>query len=175
MRALTLVQTQDWCKSRGILLDARGLPERKNPDFATADFYVPPAGARHAWLARFVAQKMRPWSTCLLWVTEWTIWESSNNWPLYNRLRSAYAEERSIEDAPGHLFSDMEADDLANFLQLGLSFGWDMHVLNADGNSQLFASHDEWLRIGLTDSTKIDEIAGELMGAGLVVRKPTKI
>jgi hypothetical protein len=56
-------------------------------------------------------------------VTEWGVWQSSENWHLYYRLRQSYGDHRLIEEAPVHLFLEHETYDLISFLQIGLAAG----------------------------------------------------
>src|SRR4051794_34957710 len=80
--------------------------------------------ARLTWFSKFVGSTVEPFDSCLLWVTEWGVWSSSENWHLLYRLRESYAERRMLQDAPGHMFLEHEAVDLATFIGLALLFGW---------------------------------------------------
>ena len=61
----------------------------------------------------------------LLWITEWSIWPSSENLHLYYRLRHTYGDHRLLHEAPGHLFLEYESEDLATFLQVAMLNGWE--------------------------------------------------
>jgi hypothetical protein len=41
----------------------------------------------------------------LVWITEWFIWGSSENWNLYYKLRQSYGDLRLLPEAPGIRFS----------------------------------------------------------------------
>jgi len=99
----------------------------------------------------------------LLWVTAWGIWQSSENWHLYYRLRRTYNDERLIEEAPAHLFLNFESVDLITFLQIGIGAGWDMHVLSSDDHGRLFVSHDEWVQFLVKDAKEMDNIEAALV------------
>jgi hypothetical protein len=96
-------------------------------------------------------RSLRSWDECLLWVTSWGIWPSSENWPAYYQARGAEGERRSLEVAPGHLFAAVEAELLKGFLRLVLENAWDAHVLPARegrrNGTYAFACHDEWVEI----------------------------
>jgi hypothetical protein len=50
-----------------------------------------------------------------------------------------------LDEAPGHLFLDHEAEDLASFLQIAMLNGWGGYLLtHADYVNALF-SHDEYV------------------------------
>jgi hypothetical protein len=56
-------------------------------------------------------------------ISEWGIWPSSENWHIYYKLRQSYGDHHSLAEAPGHLFLEHEAEDLASFLQLAMLNG----------------------------------------------------
>jgi len=103
------------------------------------------------WFGKFVASAVEPFGNCLLWVTEFGVWPSRENWQLFYRLRESYAERRQLQDAPGHLFLEHEAVDLATFIGLALLFGWDFYVLPDTGYANVFVSHDGFLHIYTDD------------------------
>jgi hypothetical protein len=91
-----------------------------------------------------------------MWITQWGVWPSSENWHLFYRLRESYGERRLLHDAPGHIFLPHERSDLATFVGLGLLYGWNFHLL---GNRRCvggFVSHDEFLHI-YTDQANLAE------------------
>jgi hypothetical protein len=83
------------------------------------------------WLSGLVASKLEPFDQCLLWVTLWGVWSSSENWHLFYRLRETYGEGRPLWDAPGHLFLKHESADLATFIQLTLFSEWDFYLVTS--------------------------------------------
>jgi hypothetical protein len=69
---------------------------------------------------------------------------SSENWPLYKRLRSGCGEHASLHEKPGHLFRGDELDDLTTFIQLSMLFGWGGYLLMEANRVNAFFSHDEY-------------------------------
>jgi hypothetical protein len=96
----------------------------------------------------------------LLHITEWGIWSSSENWHLYYKLRHTYGDKRLLQEAPGHLFLEHEAEDLASFLQLSMLNGWGGYFLTEANYVNAFFSHDEYIDffaehdVNLTDVRK---------------------
>lgn len=163
MKTLKIIEAIDWCKAHEIELTERGKPARTIPDgFHKARYDLPKEASKHLWLCRLVENSLRPWNRCLFWITEWGIWESSENWHLFYRLRQSYGDHQLIEDAPAQLFLDYEADDLISFLQLGLTAGWDISLLSHDGYGQVYVSHDEWVEFVLQDKKELERIGSEL-------------
>lgn len=95
--------------------------------------------ATASWFARsFMLGK-----PVLLWITEWGIWPSSENWPLYYKLRRGAGDKRQLHEAPGHLFLADEADDLASFAQVVMTNGWGGYILPEADRVNAYFSHDE--------------------------------
>jgi len=60
-------------------------------------------------------------------------------------VRQTYGDNRLLHDAPGHLFLEYEAQDLASFLQLSMLNGWGGYVLTEANYVNAFFSHDEYI------------------------------
>ena len=81
----------------------------------------------------------------MLFITEWGIWPSSENWHLYYKLRQTYGDQRLLQETPGLLFLEHEAEDLASFLQIAMLNGWGGYVLTQANYVNAFFSHDEYI------------------------------
>jgi hypothetical protein len=165
MRFLTLPEAKAWCIDR-VPLTERGFPTHPSQERPYARAPVSTDSA----FCRQLEQALQPREACLLWVTDWGIWRSSENLHLYYRLRQSYGELRLLEEAPAHLFLDYEAADLISFLQVGLLCGWDMHLIPAVGYARLFVSHDEFVEFVADDANPylVEEFAAKIGGATLV-------
>ena len=97
------------------------------------------------FIAHLIATSMTYRMPTLLWVTEWGIWPSSENWHLYYKLRQTYGDQRLLHETPGHLFLEHEAEDLASFLQIAMLNGWGGYVLTRANYVNAFFSHDEYI------------------------------
>ena len=96
-------------------------------------------------IAHWIAHSLTYRQETLLWLTEWSIWPSSENWHLYYKLRQSYVDHRLLHEAPGHLFLAHEMEDLASFLQIAILNGWGGYVLRREGSVNAFFSHDEYI------------------------------
>lgn len=85
---------------------------------------------------------------CLMLVTGYGTWSSSENWHLFYQLRLSYGFDAHIRNKPGHLFLRTEKSDLVTYIYLSMLFGWDFHVVPVmcHSNAHIYVSHDEWLR-----------------------------
>lgn len=94
----------------------------------------------------------------LLWITEWGIWPSSENWQLYYNLRHGAGDSRQLHEAPGHLFLADEADDLASFAQVAMTNGWGGYILSEANRVNAFFSHDEYIEFFASAPEMMNEV-----------------
>jgi len=98
-------------------------------------------------IAKAIAQALGNVPEICLWITEYGIWPSSENWHLYYTLRRTYGDLRKLGEAPAHLFLGYETTDLVTFLYLTLLFSWGGHVISAPSWTTVKISHDGWIVI----------------------------
>ena len=139
MRFYTQQQCEEWLAQR-----TRVLPDQ-DKSLPTERFDYPNEGYRFFPIASAIAHSIMYQQPTLLWVTEWGIWPSSENWQLYYKLRQTYGDHQLLQDAPGHLFLEYEAEDLSTFLQLGMLSGWDGYILTGANHVNAFFSHDQYI------------------------------
>jgi hypothetical protein len=97
-------------------------------------------------MAHWIASSLTYRMPTLLWITEWGIWPSSENWHLYYKLRHSHSDTRLLHEAPGHLFLEHELEDLASFLQIAMLNGWGGYILTQADYVNAFFSHDEYIK-----------------------------
>ena len=158
MRFYTQSECEDWLTGK----------QRQMPDavpgvhFDRILFPSKPYACFHFanWIARSVSFR----TPVLLWITEWGIWESSENGHLYYRLRQSYGDHRLLWEAPGHLFLGYETEDLASFLQLSMLNGWGGYLLAQANYVNVFFSHDEYFDF-FAENINLDEFLKDLKTA----------
>jgi len=135
--------TKDECEER-----LRGLGRVKPdaiPEIHRAHVHYPTTVGRIFYLAHWIGSSLMYRSPALVWITEWGIWGSSENWHLYYKLRQSYGDLRLLHEAPGHLFLGHESEDLTSFLQIAMLNGWGGYVLTQADYLNAFFSHDEYI------------------------------
>jgi hypothetical protein len=163
VRFLSPDETRAWAANLDIELGGSDrTPETELKHMHQVRFLLPQTPGQVAWLCQFISSCLTPRANCLLWISEWGVWPSSENWHLYYRLRQSYGDQRLVQEAPGHLFLDYEEADLVSFLELGILNGWDMHllpVLNYGGSdtARAFVSHDEWVLLSHRETAPVNE------------------
>jgi hypothetical protein len=167
MRFLTIDECREWARKVGFRLEESGSPPRPSTDQHHVRRDIPTDYTRLTWFCRHLERSLQPREACLLWVTDWNIWEE--NLHLYYRLRQSYGDPRLLHEAPGHLFLGYEGPDLVSFLEVAVLCGWDAHLLPGAGYARAFVSHDEFVEFAADDSNP--SIAEEF-GAGLSASSP---
>jgi hypothetical protein len=152
LRCYTHRECEEWLSDR----------QRQKPD-STANVHVeridyPSKPYRVFFIAHWIATSITYRMPTLLWVTEWGIWPSSENWHLYYKLRQAYGDQRLLHETRGHLFLEHEAEDLASFLQIAMLNGWGGYVLTQANYVNAFFSHDEYIDFFAEHDQKLAEV-----------------
>ena len=149
MRFYTAGECETWLSGRG-----RTKPDA-TPGTEAERITYPPGAHRLYFIADWIATNLTYSQPTLLWITEWGIWGSSENWHLYYKLRQTYGDQRLLHEAPGHLFLEYEAEDLTSFLEVAMLNGWGGYILTGANYQNAFFSHDEYIKFFGLDLTEI--------------------
>jgi hypothetical protein len=158
----TRQECEEWCSKLGVALDDQKWPERagqelndaKPPHILSGGF--PTNFSQLLWFAKTLEDAIQPRQSCLVWITEYGIFESNENLHLYYRLRNSYGDFRHLHDAPGHLCLNFERPEVVTLLHLSILFGWDAHIIPVAGYARAFVSHDEWFQIAFSDEQQYE-------------------
>lgn len=96
-------------------------------------------------LARALKYLLSDLGPTLVWIDEWGIWPSSVHMELFDGYRCGHGEERSLGEAPFHLFAPEDGDELISVLSLALFFVWGAQIVDLDRSVRIRISHDEWI------------------------------
>jgi len=140
MLTFTRPEAAAWCSSRGVPLDDRGLPDTSHDSH---EFQIPVDTGKRVYLVASDLSAHLGAPETLVWFTDWGVWPSSERPHIFQRFRASYGVNQHLIEAPAHVFSPDERDDLLSFVTLGVLFLWDVHVIIPKKLS-LFYSHDEW-------------------------------
>jgi hypothetical protein len=114
------------------------------------------------YVAHWIASSLTYRRPTLLWISEWGIWPSTENWHLYYKLRQSYLEPRLLHESPGHLFLEHESEDLASFVQVAMLNGWGGYILTEADYVNAFFSHDEYIDFYDQHRNRVAEIRATL-------------
>ena len=94
-----------------------------------------------------------------LYITEWGVWPSCEQMDVFEKYRAALGENRSLRDAPVHLFSRGDAETFCSLTAIVLLFCWGAEVFGETSEFQLTLSHDEWAVLRISSETSPEAIA----------------
>lgn len=133
-----------------------------------ADTYsIPPDSGRKTALSRLFAYLILRSPNVCIYVSGWGVWGSSENLDLFYGYRRSFGENRTLMEAPVHLFERTEEDTFVSILSMALYFVWDAWVFDTEGKALVKISHDEWLEVRSDDEKARREIATELEKYGI--------
>ncbi len=152
MRFLEIDQIAEWCEEQVLVVHPDWTRPRLVPDdtlsYRSRVVYSPTGrSGLESRAAETCIAALGSWRECLLWVVDWGVWSSHEDWPLYYLRRGERGEKRDLQTAPGHLFDSTEQSELHGFLTLVLENGWDAHLLPDTANlagRRIWCSHDGW-------------------------------
>ena len=109
-------------------------------------YYLPKDSGAKVGLARIVANIFLDRGPTVLWINETGIWSSAEHMDLFSKYRLSYGEERTLSQAPVHIFeSDKDRDAFISIFCLSLFFIWGVEITDLNRSWALAISHDEWL------------------------------
>lgn len=169
MRFFTPSECAEWCERLELPLDNCRKPKRElaHPHRLRCTFL--PSFTQLLWFSRLIESALQPRETCLLWVTDWGIFSSNENYHLYYRLRESYGDSRLLHEAPGHLCLDYERPEVVTLIELCILFGWDAHLIPTVGYGRAFVCHDERAILGFDDENEFNETRKALEGTGIKI------
>ncbi len=159
-RILYMTEVTRWFSERGLTIvrrdcDLSGLHK--------TTYHIDPDSGAKTMLAKGIATAFSEFGETMVWIDEWGIWPSAENWHLFNAFRESLGEPKVVleetgdvftrregEDAPiwdrpGHLFLPDDLHEMTSLLSLVLYFVWGAIVVSSSAELILRISHDEWI------------------------------
>jgi hypothetical protein len=165
VRFFALNEIQDWCAQRGIELQDGGRVPSDSGFLHTARvrYAAGQRSGRERAVAEACLRALSSWEECLLWITLTGVWPSGEDWPTFYALRGRQGERRSLDVAPGHVFTPGEEAVLLEFLTAVLENAWDAYLLPARSHHALDrrarVSHDEYVELQSRGALESDSLA----------------
>jgi hypothetical protein len=135
-------------------------------------YSIPPDSGSKGALARVFAHLLLRAPSVCIYVSGWGVWGSSENLDLFYGYRRSLGEDRTLMEAPVHVFRPSEEAAFISILSMVLYFVWDAWVFDTGGKAVVRISHDEWLEVRTDDAKARKEFAAglEKCGMSLLVR-----
>lgn len=156
MKILHESECWEWCREHGIALAGdepdsdlpiQLAPQRDMPYVARLSYRPEATSDRERAVARVAVRTLTASDECLVWITQWGIWPSTEDWPRFYAWRGQHGMHRSLEDSPGHHFAAADRTELEALLTLILESAWDATLLVAHSDFRIVVSHDEWIEV----------------------------
>jgi hypothetical protein len=93
-------------------------------------------------LSSFLASMFEDRKEFLIWINEFGIWPSSENWHLIEILRNSVGETRPLSETPGIICSGVDEIFLSSLLCLILYFNWGAIIIDTNKTILTKISHD---------------------------------
>ena len=155
MRIISENETKDWLRHQGLL------DSEDNLSFSTyvmvASHLTPKDSGAKTSLARFIMRFFKEDTEALLWINEFKIWPSAEDWNLFDGFRKSLGETSCLYDKPGHLFSKDDAKTVTSILGMVLYFIWGAILVSTSRKLIVEISHDEWIDIFAKDEEGISK------------------
>jgi hypothetical protein len=100
--------------------------------------------------AHLLPYRGNTFQSCLLWFTDWGMWNDHHErvaYRLLNLLRAAHDEKRPLIEAPGHLFDEAEVVDAQTMLTTAMVASWDVYMIPSNGEFLVHNSHHEYVDV----------------------------
>jgi hypothetical protein len=167
MEIRTLETIEGWLREHQI--DLALLEKNTWPGEGTHSFVVEGDSGFRTALGRDIAWEFGE-STTLLWIQVVDVWESSQNMLMFQMLRKAVGDGRTVYEAPFQLFSPVERELLQVFTTVCLYFNWEFILIDSAGDLSIAFNHHEEMTFGGNDIRRVTELA-EGFGTREGVRK----
>lgn len=151
MEIIDKERTANWLSIRGLLgskgrLSLSGLKQ-------IGYYPIPADSGRKTVISRTIASFFDTEDESLLWIDEFGIWKSCEDWTLFEGFRHSLGEESPLYEKPGHIFSRKDLDSVGSLLAMALYFCWGAVIVKADKSLVVRISHDEILDIYIPEET----------------------
>lgn len=145
MRIVDNAEAIEWLSSRGITTEHDWEPLGESFT-RKATHYLPRDAGRKTAIAQALAHRLSKFNESILWIDVREIWGEPQNWPLFCGYRQSLGETRSVEEAPGHIFTPSDEDAAYALLSMVLYFSWGAVFASSSGEA-IRISQDDWVDV----------------------------
>ena len=159
MRFISTSEAATWASRFARTGSSDGYPDRQPVGWhgIQVEFAKEP-GHRHYWIARELVRAVDEWESCLLWITTYGVWPSSENLHLYYRFRDSYRETSHLDERPALLALKHESVDVESFLHLAILFIWDAYLVTLEDYARVFVSHDGFATVSSENADALSDV-----------------
>ena len=125
MRFINVPDASKWIEERRLSVTPQGDFRPLAEPYTQLHFKSPTQVGRLVAMGKSIWRMLYADQRVLLWVTNWSVWPSSEHLPLAALLRRALGTDQDLARAPACLVEPGEADDGTSLLLCAILFGWD--------------------------------------------------
>jgi hypothetical protein len=145
MKTIDRAQTLDWLSKRQ-LQDSSGSIDYPGSIQAVRS-RIPMDSGRKTALSRVIASLFAEDEEALLWINEFGIWPSAEDWNLFDGFRLSLGEAKAVQERPGHLFSKAELKVAGSLIAMILYFCLGAVLVSTKRGLVIKISHDELIEV----------------------------
>ncbi len=155
MTTLDRAKAIGWLSSKGVTR-SKGRYVIEEP-MRKATYPIPTDSGKKTVIARELARQLGRFDEVMLWIDEFGIWPSSENWYLFDMFRRSLGERKHLHERPGHIFTAGDFDAVFGLLSMVLYFNWGAVLAPSSGTLVVRISHDEFIDVYAKDSIGTDD------------------
>jgi hypothetical protein len=156
MEIIDKEKTMKWLSSKG-LLDSKG--SLSFSGFSKPVSYrIPTASGKKTVLSRVITSLFDSETESLLWIDEWGIWPSCEDWTLFEGFRKSLGESTKLYEKPGHIFSKQDLGAITSLVAMVLYFCCGAVIVPTTKSFIIKISHDEFIDIYSQDKEVLIQI-----------------
>jgi hypothetical protein len=159
MKCLTNTEQNEWLTRRAIVERPYGTNEASKH---YVQFYSPKNFRGIESFTHHLSDLFLAGSEALLVFEDWPFYQPYEM-RLVDHVRSAFGEKRNLIDAPGHLFTAEEGDDLIGLFSLGVAFEWTSYLYFAKNKATVLNWEGVIFDFWTEDERSLDDLL-KLMG-----------
>ncbi len=161
MKIIDENETIVWLAERGLMGPDRKLLISSFPNSASCK--IPVDAGRKNGLSKLLASLYEDDEEALLWINEYGIWPSCEDWVLFDGFRRSLGEDSPLYEKPGHIFSKEDIQSLGSLLAMVFYFFWGAVLVSTTKDTIIRISHDEFIDIFVKDEDAFSEL-NEMLG-----------
>jgi hypothetical protein len=155
MKAIDGTTINTWLISNGLIAPNGSISLLSSS--VVRSYSIPSDSAKKTVLSRIVASLFDSEHDSLLWINEYGIWPSCEDWTLFDGFRASLGESSSLPEKPAYLFSNQDLPSVSSLLALILYFAWGALVISPNKRLTVRISHDEVLDVFYEDNNTFPE------------------
>jgi len=146
MKTIDKNQVFEWLSKRNLLDNNSGLTVSDFP--FSHSFRITGDSGTKTNISRAIGALVTNYSgESLLWINEYGIWPSCEDFNLFDGFRRSLGEKEPVYIRPGHLFCVEDIDNIQSIIAMVLYFVWGALIVTESKDIIVRISHDEYIDI----------------------------